>query len=139
MGLLDQANVWLGEDGESSLAGDDRLPEFANYDVAEQTTMAEVLKDAGAESGKPDEKDAAIAKMLEHASGSAFDIEYLTGQIEGHAKLLKIQEDYIASGKDADHVGIAKLARGKSRSMSICSKRYRRSSRLSQVPGALRG
>jgi putative membrane protein len=88
------------------------VKKFANYEVAEQTTVAEVFKVAGATPGKSNEKDAAMVSKLEQASGAAFDIEYLTGQIEGHEKLLKIQEEYIASGKDMDHVGMTKLARG---------------------------
>jgi putative membrane protein len=85
---------------------------FADYEVAEQTTIAEVLKEAGASPGKPEEKDAATVSRLEGASGAAFDIEYLSGQMEGHDRLLKMQEDYIAGGKNADHLAIAKLARG---------------------------
>jgi putative membrane protein len=85
---------------------------FANYEVAEQTTIAEILKDAGATPGKPNEKDAAMVSKLEQTSGAAFDIEYLTGQIEGHDKLLKIQEEYIANGKDPEQLAVAKLARG---------------------------
>jgi predicted outer membrane protein len=88
------------------------VKKFAGYEVAEQTTIAEVLKAAGASPSKPDESDTAAASKVEQASGAAFDIEYLTAQISGHEKLLQIQEEYIGSGKDAAHIAIAKLARG---------------------------
>jgi putative membrane protein len=36
----------------------------------------------------------------------------LRAQIEGHQKLLRIQEEYLSSGKDIAHINLAKLARG---------------------------
>jgi putative membrane protein len=88
------------------------VKKFANYEVAEQTTIAEILKQMGAAPGKPSEKHVAMLKKLQSASGPAFDAEYVSGQIEGHTELLKIQEDYIAAGKDVHHLATAKLARG---------------------------
>jgi predicted outer membrane protein len=87
------------------------VKKFAEFEVAEQETVAEVLKAAGAQPGKVDDKDTAAIKKLQEA-GDTFDRDYLAAQIDGHQKLLKIQETYISAGKDKEHVGMAKLARG---------------------------
>ncbi|RVU20154.1 DUF4142 domain-containing protein [Methylobacterium oryzihabitans] len=113
-------------------AKDDDVKQFARFEVAEQETIADVLKamrdPATAASGsvKPpsepevtgqlDPKGKAMLDKLEQAkAGSAFDREYIRGQIEGHQALLKIQEDYLASGKDRENLAVAKLARGQIR------------------------
>jgi putative membrane protein len=88
------------------------VKKFANYEVAEQETVAEVLKSSGASPAKMDDKHAAMMKKLQDASADAFDREYVMGQIDGHQELLRIQEQYISAGKDVAHVGMAKLARG---------------------------
>ncbi|WP_247360704.1 MULTISPECIES: DUF4142 domain-containing protein [unclassified Bradyrhizobium] len=44
--------------------------------------------------------------------GKEFEAAYVRAQTEGHQKLLRIQEDYLASGKDPAHINVAKLARG---------------------------
>src|SRR5688572_24986108 len=65
------------------------VKKFANYEVAEQTTIAEVLKAAGAAPVKPSEKHASMIKKLEQKpSDAAFDTDYVAGQIEGHMELL---------------------------------------------------
>lgn len=113
-------------------ASDDDVKQFARFEVAEQETIADVLKamrdPSQAASGqvKPpaepevtgqlDPKGKAMLDKLEQAkSGKAFDIEYVRGQIEGHQALLKIQEAYLATGKDRENLGVAKLARGQIR------------------------
>ena len=89
------------------------VKKFADFEVAEQTTIAEILKAAGGVPGPASEKHAStVKKLAQYQSGAAFDSDYVSGQIEGHTELLKIQEDYIAAGNDAHHVAIAKLARG---------------------------
>ncbi|AWN45586.1 hypothetical protein DK419_03990 [Methylobacterium terrae] len=113
-------------------ASDDDVKQFARFEVAEQETIADVLKamrdPAQAASGqvKPpaepevtgqlDPKGKAMLDKLEQAkSGKAFDLDYVRGQIEGHQALLKIQEAYLATGKDRENLGVAKLARGQIR------------------------
>lgn len=113
-------------------ASDDDVKEFAGFEVAEQETIADVLKamrdPSQAASGqvKPpaepevtgqlDPKGRAMLDKLEQAkSGKAFDLEYIRGQIEGHQALLKIQEAYLATGKDRENLAVAKLARGQIR------------------------
>lgn len=45
-------------------------------------------------------------------SGTEFDKMYVTAQLDGHRKLLTIQEDYLKVGKNREHLSVAKLARG---------------------------
>jgi putative membrane protein len=62
---------------------------------------------------QPDAKHKEMVQKLQSAkAGDAFDLAYIDGQIDGHEQLLKIQEDYIESGKNREHLGVAKLARG---------------------------
>jgi putative membrane protein len=106
----------------------DKLKEFSRLETAEQETVADVLKSlesAGPVSGMvkpPSEAEVeqhldqagreALQKMRAQQAGAAFDHDYLTAQIDGHQKLLRIQEDYLRSGRDLDAVNVAKLARG---------------------------
>jgi putative membrane protein len=53
-----------------------------------------------------------VKKTQAAAAGPAFDHDYVADQLDGHKELLKIQESYIASGRNRDQVNIAKLARG---------------------------
>jgi putative membrane protein len=85
---------------------------FANYEIAEQSTIAEILKSMGAVPPKMTHKQMTmIAKAKDGKAGAEFDKTYVADQIEGHKDLLKIQETYIDKGKDAGAVGLAKLAR----------------------------
>lgn len=101
--------------------------QFAQFEVAEQETIAEVLKSmqgANITTGQGaatnaeadahlDDKGKAILKKLQDAkAGTDFDKEYVKAQTEGHNELLKIQETYIGAGKVREEVNVAKLARG---------------------------
>ncbi len=106
----------------------DKLKEFSRLETAEQETVADVLKSlesAGPVSGMvkpPAEAEVeqhldqagreALQKMRAQQAGAAFDHDYLEAQTDGHQKLLRIQEDYLRSGRDLDAVNVAKLARG---------------------------
>jgi predicted outer membrane protein len=83
---------------------------FAKYEVAEQTTIAEILKSMGFEPHKNEEATEMVEKLKK---SSDFDADYVTAQIEGHEKLLKIQEDYIGAESEKNRAGldVAKLAR----------------------------
>lgn len=117
------------------MAKDPRVKEFANFEVAEQETIAEILKDkmtdedqgkqkypaprADARSGNaaapqvsPTAQTGEIVNKLRNAQGSDFDRDYIKAQIEGHQKLLAIQERYIQEGQNKATVAVAKLARG---------------------------
>jgi predicted outer membrane protein len=85
---------------------------FAKYEVAEQTTIAEILKSLGAKPAKLSEKQQAIiAKTKQDQSGSSFDADFLANQLDGHKELLKVQDTYIDKGKDEPTVNLSKLAR----------------------------
>lgn len=89
------------------------VKKFADYEVAEQETIAEILKSNGATPDKlTDKQNAMIKKMQEAKADASFDREYIAGQIEGHRDLLKIQEEYLSSGKNKHHLDVTKLARG---------------------------
>ena len=89
------------------------IKKFAQYEVAEQTTIAEILKSMGATPAKMTEKqNAVVAKAKDAKAGAGFDKSYVADQIDGHQDLLKIQETYISKGKDPAAVNLAKLARG---------------------------
>jgi predicted outer membrane protein len=109
-------------------AGDANVKEFAKFEVAEQETIADVLKsiqNPGPISGEVkarsdaearqnlDQQGKDILQKLESAqTGTNFDHDYVQAQVDGHNALLKIQEDYLKSGKNPALVSTAKLARG---------------------------
>jgi putative membrane protein len=108
-------------------AQEPKLKEFAQFEVAEQETVADVLKSlqSGSVSGsvKPpsdselqqnlDQEGQQLLRSLQSAqAGATFDRDYLKAQVDGHNKLLRIQEDYLKSGRDLGAVNTAKLARG---------------------------
>jgi putative membrane protein len=108
-------------------ASDPMVKEFAKWEVAEQETIADILKsmemDGKAEGAlKPPSKDE-VEKMLDaegktsldelnSTSGAEFDKAYVTAQLDGHKKLLTIQEDYLKVGQNREHLSVTKLARG---------------------------
>ncbi|ANL33909.1 DUF4142 domain-containing protein [Rhizobium phaseoli] len=49
---------------------------------------------------------------LKAASGAEFDKAFVTAQLNGHKKLLTIQEDYLKINQDLGHLSLSKLARG---------------------------
>lgn len=103
------------------------IKQFAEFEVAEQETIADVLmsvKDPSKASGKVtkpsdaevrqlvSKDDAAALEKMEQLDGKAFEQAYVKAQTDGHEKLLTIQETYLANGKLPAHLAIAKLARG---------------------------
>ncbi|MEZ2410667.1 DUF4142 domain-containing protein [Bosea sp. RCC_152_1] len=97
-------------------AANPMVKRFAQFEVAEQETIAMVLKGRGNLGDNPpppaDPKGEAMLKALQAKTGAEFDRAYLDGQVEGHQRLLQIQESYLQAGKDEAHRGIAMLARG---------------------------
>lgn len=106
-----------------------KIKEFAQLEIAEQETIADVLKSmrdqstpASGQVKAPtaevvqtnlDAKGKAMAEKLQKAeAGPAFDREYVQGQIEGHQQLLEIQETYLKTGKDRENLNVTKLMRG---------------------------
>jgi len=117
-------------------AQDAWVKRFAQFEVAEQETIAEVIKSmeganlttgAGAKpnaeaKNQLDAKGQQMVTKLQQAkAGPDFDREYIQGQIDGHKQLLVIQETYLQSGKMREQVNAAKLAVARSKSTSPCS------------------
>lgn len=109
-------------------ASDAMVKQFAGWEVAEQETIADILKtmesgsmkaegalhpptEAEAEAMLDEEGKKKLAD-LKGMSGAGFDKAYVTAQLDGHKKLLGIQEDYLKVGQNREHLGVAKLARG---------------------------
>jgi len=104
------------------------VKKFAGFEVAEQETIADILMSmkadpSAAEGALKKPSDAEVEAMIPAAdkemvtklsgmSGAEFDKMYVTAQLDGHKKLLTIQEDYLKVGKNREHLSVAKLARG---------------------------
>lgn len=110
-------------------ASDAKVKEFAGFETAEQETISDILmslkKPASEAQGalmKPSEAEVeamldpmgkeTLSKIKSASAGMGFDKEYVTVQLDGHKKLLKIQEDYLTAGQNREHLSVAKLARG---------------------------
>ena len=100
-----------------------RVKMFAELEIAEQETIADVLKGGAARDVKPtsqaeveaqldDAGRAELQKVRSAQRGGSFDRDFIQIQIDGHQKLLQIQESYIGEGRDPRFMAIAKLARG---------------------------
>jgi putative membrane protein len=110
----------------------DDLKEFAQLEVAEQETLADVLKslmvqnagltertirrpgDAEVEQNLDLRGREVLEKMRTESAGADFDRAYLGVLANGHLELLRIQETYLDSGRTnrSDIINVAKLARG---------------------------
>jgi len=104
-----------------------RLKQFADFEIADQETAADVLnaiKTSAAPSGTvPTPTDAevmqnvdaagkaAVEKLRGMSAGTALDREYIREEVEGHHKLLDIQEAYLKAPDNLDETNFAKLAR----------------------------
>jgi putative membrane protein len=85
-------------------AKNENLKQFAQFEVEEQTTLAQILQSKGRE----------MVQKLQQASADTFDKEYLQGQIQGHRDLLQVQERYLQSNsQNREHMAVARLARGR--------------------------
>lgn len=107
------------------------VKQFAQFEVAEQETIADVLKGltepqttastaTTAKSGQPQDHAAASlgpqagaqADRLSKLSGTEFDRQYVAAQIQGHQQLLQIQNTVLQAGTaPREQLGIAKMAR----------------------------
>ncbi len=102
-----------------------RLKQFIEFEIAEQETIASILK--AIQNGEAPNaaiaspSDAEVMKNLDAAgqsaveklrqlSGMALDREYLRAEIEGHNRLLTIQQAYLRAPDDLDETNVAKLA-----------------------------
>lgn len=109
-------------------ASDAAVKKFAGFETAEQETIADILASMKA---SPEKAQGALKKptdteveamldapgkdalaALKAKSGADFDKSYVTAQLDGHKKLLVIQEDYLKVGQNREVLDVAKLARG---------------------------
>ena len=96
-----------------------KVKQFAGFEVAEQTAMAQVLTNQPSPPPAPlGDKHAAALKVLQDVSGAEFDRAYVKAQIEGHSELLTIQDAFtLGKGQDTasllatDTAHIATLAK----------------------------
>ena len=103
--------------------------QFTSFEIAEQETIADVLKgmmmpgaaplgtinpptDAELMGNIDPAGKATIEKMRAMKAGPDFDRAYVKAQLDGHRKLLEIQDAYLAKPDSAGEANVAKLARG---------------------------
>jgi putative membrane protein len=105
-----------------------KLKEFSGFEVAEQETVADILKaleNPGVVNGAvkpPSETEvelhlnqngrSMVQKMRSAEAGRDFDVEYTNAEVDGHQQLLRIQEQYLGTGRNIDYLNVAKLVRG---------------------------
>ncbi|MCQ8784008.1 DUF4142 domain-containing protein [Mangrovibrevibacter kandeliae] len=139
MAMNDTATKWMNDTamvGSLSLAmsrialekaSDGMVKQFATFETSEQETIADVLmsmqmdpskaqgalkKPTDAEvEPKIDQTGKDMLDKLRGMSGADFDKQYVMGQLDGHKKLLTIQEDYLKVGQNREPLDVAKLAR----------------------------
>jgi predicted outer membrane protein len=89
------------------------VKQFAQFEVNEQTTIAQVL--TRSENPPPAALPPTMQSQLEQlrrASGKAFDAAYIQAQIQGHQQLLEIQQGFLSGNPhEMDRMHIAMLAR----------------------------
>jgi len=112
-----------------SKAQNPRVKQFAEFEIGEQNTLADILHSfadpaatasttAGARASAstapelPQEDSAAMERLSKAQAGAGFDRDYVALQLEGHRKLLKLQEDQLQRSGSREMTSIAKLARG---------------------------
>lgn len=91
-----------------------RVKQFAGFEIAEQTTIAQVLTDSQNPPPAPlDTTLSAQLQQLQSATGAAFDPQYLKAQIQVHNELLNVQEEFLRAqpAMNTDNVHVAMLAR----------------------------
>ena len=83
-------------------AGNAKVKQFAGFEVAEQTAIAQALTSQQTPAAVSlGDKQAGVLKNLQGASGADFDKAYISAQIDGHSELLGIQDAFL-QGKGQD-------------------------------------
>jgi putative membrane protein len=111
-----------------TMASDAKVKMFATWEVAEQETVGDILKsmtmamDEAQGALMPPTNEEAMAMVdadgeakldeLKAMSGTDFDKGYVMANLDGHKKLLDVQEEYLKTGTNREHLSVAKLARG---------------------------
>ena len=88
--------------------------QFAQFEADEATSVAQIVTEiSGLTPPPPTPADRALINRLSAARGPAFDRDYIVGQIDGHQRLLRVQDRYLAEGRNMHNRHIATLARGR--------------------------
>ena len=89
------------------------VKQFAQFEVAEQTTVAQVLTgDTNPPPPALDTRQAEILGQLQAQSGKDFDPQYVHAQIIGHQQLLNIQQAFLNGAMTSEeYEPIAVMAR----------------------------
>lgn len=120
---LQQSNFAL------SKAQNPRVKQFAQFEIGEQNNLTDILHSfadpaatasttAGAQSSAAtapelsQDDSVAMERLSKAQAGAAFDRDYISLQIQGHQRLLKLQDNQIRSSGNREMTNIAKLARG---------------------------
>lgn len=117
VGPLGQASLQSSQAARGQ-ATDPWVRSFAENEVAEQETLSEILTEVGRQSGRPlpnprpDPRTARELAMMQRERGDRFDEAYLRMQLQAHQELLRIQDDYLRTGRNMHMRHIAMLARG---------------------------
>jgi putative membrane protein len=90
-----------------------KVKQFAGFEIAEQTALAQVLTDTENPPPVPLDADhAAVLQTLQSQTGAAFDRAYILSQIQQHQALLQLQQGYLENtNRSTDTQHIAVLAR----------------------------
>lgn len=97
-----------------SQAGHAKVKEFAQFEIAEQTAIAQVLTDLSYPPAAPmnPQRAGLLQQLGAMRDPRAFDAAYVTAQIDGHRQLLSIQQTFLDSADaDRDQQHVAVLAR----------------------------
>lgn len=91
-----------------------KVKQFAGFEIAEQTALAQVLTDTENPPPVPLDADhqAVLRTLQAQPAGQAFDRAYILGQIQQHQALLLTQQGYLENtNRSTDTQHIAVLAR----------------------------
>lgn len=90
-----------------------KVRQFAGFEIAEQTALAQVLTDTENPPPVPLDADhAAALRTLQAQAGPAFDRAYILSQVQQHQALLLTQQGYLENpSRSTDTQHIAVLAR----------------------------
>lgn len=99
-----------------SRAQNPQIRRFADFEVEEQTTVSEILNEMmRMPPPPPAPADRRMMEDLQRQQGAGFERMYLMGQLDGHRRLLAIQDTYLSTGRNMHNRHIAMLARGRIR------------------------
>jgi putative membrane protein len=87
------------------------LKQFVDFEIVPSGSTPSP-SDADLTQNLDDTGKASVEKLRALKAGSEFDRDYIRYEVEGHRKLLDIQEVYLKAPDNLDQANVAKLARG---------------------------